>query len=250
MSPMSHAEAEEVLGAYALEAVPEAEMRRVEEHLRGCPEHRAAAAELRRTSALLPLTTEEGNPSPDLRARIVAAVKTTPPQPAEPVAPVSDTRHAWAVPQRRTSPFWTSTVPLRQLAVAAALMLALGIGGLVGYQLGHSTQSQVAYTFQGDPTAAPGAEARLIYFKDRKQAVVAVSGLPRLSSGQVYEMWLIKGGVPVGEGVSSSQTGDVAAQISGDVSQFQQFAITIEPGEQPLPTTKPILVGNLQGSSG
>ena len=86
----------------------------------------------------------------------------------------------------------------------------------------------------------------MVYFKDRKQAVVAVNGLPHLGAGQVYEMWLIKNGVPVDKGISSNPSGDVGAQISGDLSQFQQFAITIEPGEQQLPTTKPILVGNLQ----
>ena len=35
MSAMNHAEAEELLGAYALDALPEDEARRVEEHLRG-----------------------------------------------------------------------------------------------------------------------------------------------------------------------------------------------------------------------
>jgi hypothetical protein len=34
--------------------------------------------------------------------------------------------------------------------------------------------------------------------------------------------------------------------MTGDVPQFQQFAITIEPGEQRLPTTTPILLGTLR----
>ncbi|HVS07180.1 MAG TPA: hypothetical protein VHK65_13595 [Candidatus Dormibacteraeota bacterium] len=46
-----------------------------------------------------------------------------------------------------------------------------------------------------------------------------------------------------------SATGDLGAQLTGDITQFQQFAITIEPGEQQLPTTKPILIGNLQARS-
>lgn len=245
MSPMTCGEAEELLGAYALDALPQEEARRVEEHLRGCAEHRAMAAELRRTSAVLPLTVDEGDPSPELRARIVAAVKATPLERAAP-SPARPAPEAAPVPIRRIVrvPGWASRAS--RFAVAAAIVLALGAGGLIGYQLGHSSQTQVAYTFEGDPTAAPGAEARLVYFKDRNQAVVAVSGLPHLGAGQVYEMWLIKNGVPVDKGISSSPSGDVGAQISGDLSQFQQFAITIEPGEQQLPTTKPILVGNLQ----
>ncbi len=79
--------------------------------------------------------------------------------------------------------------------------------------------------------------------------MLAASGLPKLASGQVYEMWLIKNGVPVDKGISASATGELGAKLSGDLSQFQQFAITIEPGEQQLPTTKPILIGNLQAGS-
>jgi len=242
-------EAEELLGAYALDALPEDEARRVEEHLRSCAEHRATAAELRQTSSLLPLTVEEGDPSPNLRARIIEAVKATPSHRVDPDTAARRAGATRVVPMRRLArlPNWAARAS--RFAIAAAIVLALGIGGLIGYQLGHSAQGQVAYTFQGDPTAAPGAEARLVYFKDRKQAVVAISGLPRLGSGQVYEMWLIKNGVPVDKGVSTSANGDLAAQVSGDLSQFQQFAITIEPGEQQLPTTKPILVGNLQAGS-
>ena len=241
MSAISCAEAEELLGAFALEALPEDDMLRVEEHLRTCAEHRAIAGELCGTTLMLPLTVEDGDPSPDLRSRIVEAVKATPAQPAVPRA-----RGATVAPRRPISRLSSWAARSSRVAVAAAVALALGIAGLIGYQLGQAGQAQVTYAFQGDPTAAPGAEARLVYFKDRKQAVVAATGLPRLTSGQVYEMWLIKNGVPVDKGISSSPSGDIGAQLSGDLAQFQQFAITIEPGEQQLPTTKPILVGNLQ----
>lgn len=248
MSALNCGDAEELLGAYALEALPEDEARSVEDHLRNCAEQRATAVELQRTSALLPLAVEESDPSAELRTRIIEAIKVMPREQARrmtPIPPEAEARGATVVPLRRG--LWLSNWARRtsRLALVAALAFALGIGGLVGYQLGHSGQAQIAFTFQGDPTAAPGAVARLVYFKDRKQAVVAASGLPRLTAGQIYEMWLIKGGVPVDEGISAGQAGEVAAQLFGDLSQFQQFAITIEPGEQPLPTTKPILVGNL-----
>jgi len=250
VTAMSCAEAEDLLGAFALEALPEGDMLRVEEHLRTCAEHRAIAGELRGTTLMLPLTVEDREPSPDLRTRIIELVKATPAQPVRQMMPLSaapGARGKTAAPMRQISRLstWAARSSSR-LAVAAAVALALGIAGLIGYQLGQAGQAQVTYAFQGDATAAPGAEARLVYFKDRKQAVVAATGLPRLTSGQVYEMWLIKNGVPVDKGISSSPGGDIGAQISGDLAQFQQFAITIEPGEQQLPTTKPILVGNLQ----
>jgi anti-sigma factor RsiW len=239
---MTHAEAEELLGAYALDALPAAEARRLEEHLAGCPEHAAAAAELRTTQSLLALTAGDVQPPPELRQRISHAVAANPSQSQTVSGPAPA-----MVPIRRASRM-TRWAPRRAyLAVAAAVLVSLGVGGLIGYQLSAS-QQPLAYTFQGDPTRAPGAEARLVYFRDRQQAVLTVRGLPRLTAGHVYEIWLIKGGVPVDEGIGADPNGNLAAPISGDVPRFDQLAITVEPGEQQLPTTTPILIGNLRAS--
>jgi hypothetical protein len=133
-------------------------------------------------------------------------------------------------------------------AIAAALALSLGLGGVIGYLLGQAGQP-IAYSFVDAPSSAPGATARLVYFKDRKQAVLTVNGLPRLAAGHVYEIWLIKGGVPVDEGIGTGPDGTVGLQLLADLSQFDDLAITIEPGEQQLPTTTPILIGHL-GAAG
>ena len=244
MTRLDEADVDELLAAYALGALPEEDARRVDEHLRTCSEHRAAAAQLRQTTSLLSLTADEMEPSSELRRRIVDAVKASPERSAPPERGAS---RAPLVALPRRVPSWLPG-PAR-LAVAATVVLGLGIAAVIGYQVGLVAGRPVAYTFQGDPSAAPGAEARLVYFKDRKEAVLAASGLPKLAAGQVYELWLIKNGVPVDEGISASATGDLGAKLSGDLSQFQQFAITVEPGEQQLPTTKPILIGNLRAGS-
>jgi anti-sigma-K factor RskA len=236
-------QAEDLLGAYALDALPDDETRRMDEHLQSCNEHAVAAAELSRTQSLLALTVDEGQPSPELRTRIMAAVD------AGSVADRSSpTPLQGAGRIRRVRPLPRLTLRPIHGAIAAALVLTLGLGGVIGYLVSQAGQP-IAYSFQGAPSSAPGATARLVYFKDRKQAVLTVNGLPRLAAGQVYEIWLIKGGVPVDEGIGTGPEGKVGMQLSADLSQFDELAITIEPGEQQLPTTTPILIGHLRAGT-
>jgi anti-sigma factor RsiW len=232
-------QAEDLLGAYALDALPDDETRRMEEHLQSCTEHAAAAAELSRTQSLLALTVDEGQPSPELRRRIMQAVDAGPVGDQSPTTPVRD-----AMQTRRIRRLPLLTLRPIHGAIAAAIALSLVLGGVFGYLLSQAGQP-IAYSFVGAASSAPGATARLVYFKDRKQAVLTANGLPRLAAGHVYEIWLIKGGVPVDEGIGTGPEGKVAIQLSADLSQFDDLAITIEPGEQQLPTTTPILIGHL-----
>jgi len=75
---MAHHEIEELLGAYALDAVDADEARLVEDHLADCPRCRAEVAEHREVAALL--TTGSTEPVPDgLWDRIAADLGDTPP---------------------------------------------------------------------------------------------------------------------------------------------------------------------------
>jgi len=236
-------QAEDLLGAYALDALTDDETRRMDEHMESCTEHAAEAAELSKTRSLLALTVDEEQPAAELRRRIMQEVEG---------GPIADRSPSWpGIDAKRIRPLgkrarWT----LRPIhgAIAAAIALSLGLGGVVGYLFSQAGEP-LAYSFQGAPSSAPGATARLVYFKDRKQAVLTVSGLPRLAAGHVYEIWLIKGAVPVDEGIGTGSDGKLGIQLSADLSQFDQLAITIEPGEQQLPTTTPVLVGHLGSGS-
>ena len=236
-------QAEELLGAYVLEALSEDETRRMDEHLESCAEHTATVAELRRTRSLLALAVDEAQAPAELRLRIMHASEAGPIADRPPATPIFDRQRSRQVRGLRR---WT----LRPIhgAIAAALVLALGLGGLGGYLLSQAGQP-IAYNLQGAASSAPGATGRLVYFKDRKQAVLTVTGLPRLAAGHVYEIWLIRSGVPVDEGISAGADGKLGVQLSADLSQFDELAITIEPGEQQLPTTTPILIGHLGAGS-
>ncbi|MEO6798247.1 MAG: anti-sigma factor [Candidatus Dormibacter sp.] len=245
MTVLSCEQVEGLLGAYALDALTAPEATDVKAHLATCAEHRQVADELRETVSFLALAADEREPSSQLRDRVIASIRSVSSEPAvaEPksgpvVVPI---RRAPRLPRWAPRPAFT--------ALAAGVLLAFGIGTYAGYRLGQQNADAVAYKFTGS-VLAPSAQADLIYLKDRHQTLLAVNGLPALAPGQVYEMWLIdKGGQPVPEGVATAPDGRITAQMDADLSKFKQFAITIEPGTRPVPTTRPVLQGSLGGGS-
>jgi anti-sigma factor RsiW len=245
---MTCAEAEELLGAYALDAIPEDDRLRMTEHLASCPEHRAAVEELRSVAPSLALMVEEREASPELRRRIIDAVQRTPQfagTPSAAVPPEARPTAPKARPARERPRRWQWQPRIAALAAAAVLLLGLGIG-IGRFTTPPASQQLMTWSFSGN-SLAPAAQAHLVYFKDQQKAVVEVSGLPALSVGQVYEMWLFQAGKPIDAGVAST-SGGLVARLDRDLAQYNQFAITVEPGEQPQPTTSPILVGSLKAA--
>jgi anti-sigma-K factor RskA len=220
VTPLSEQEVEDLLGAYALGALAGSDLQRVRDHLASCDQHTRAAAELKRATSALALSVEDREPSPELRQRILDAL-----QAPGPVARPRQWRPRWIV----------------AAAAAAIVLLAAGIG------IGRLSAPQPApapvttWVFDGN-ALAPGAVARLVSFNRDHRSVVEITGLKPLSAGKVYEMWLFRGASPVDAGVGQAPSGTLVAQL-GDLTNYSQFAVTVEPGEQPKPTGTPILVG-------
>jgi anti-sigma-K factor RskA len=238
MSHLSHEEVEEMLAAYVLGALSPEERAQVEEHVAGCDRHTEAERELAKAAERLANLADEREPPPALRQRIMAAVSTAS-QLAPPTRPVLVPAPALGLFAR-----WRPASRIAAFAVAALLILGVGVG--VGRLTAPSAPPQqlVAYTFNGN-AGAPRAIAHLVYFKNEHRAVMDVTGLQPLTPGEVYELWLFRGTTPVPAGLGTLTSGTLVAQLSADLSTYQQIAITIEPGEQPKPTSNPILVGVL-----
>lgn len=239
MTPLNEAEVDDLLGAYALGALAASDRERVEEHLAGCQRHAADAANLVRVTSTLALTVADRDPSPELRGRILDAIRAEEPSAAAPlVRPVGA---AGAKVRRWTS--WLQQPRSAILAAAAIVMLVLGIAiGRLTAPPG-SVAHVTTWTFRGT-AQAPNTVARIAYFADDHRAVAEVSGLKPLNPGQVYELWLFKGSTPVDAGVGLAPNGSIVVQL-GDLRQYSEIAITVEPGEQPKPTGTPILAGKL-----
>jgi anti-sigma-K factor RskA len=237
MTRLSCADVEPLLAARALDTLPADEAKRIDEHLRACPEQAAALLELRRTAAVLPLAVDDREPPAQLRDRIMEAVGRESPGPVATGAAVA--RPAEAASYRRGAARWRR-LPDRLMLVAAVLV-ALGLGYAAGLWFGQPRAQ--TWSFAGNQQA-PSAEATLVYLPSQQSGVLTATGLPSLAAGQVYEAWLIQNGKPVGIGTSRVD-GKMVLHISRNVSQYQVLAITIEPREEAAPTTTPVLAGHL-----
>ncbi len=200
-----HSDVEEVLGAYALDAVDEDERRRVEAHLAGCARCRAEVQQHRETVATL---WGGDAPAPEhVWDGITAAMK----------AAAADRAPVVTIDRRRWSPSrmaaWTG-------AVAAALMLVMAVGlVLQARQIDDLEEtmadqeqqiSQLAAALETDPreravtaaiqdpasllvtlTAEADPAEMLIVLAPDGTGYVVSSSLAALPANRTYQLWAV-----------------------------------------------------------
>jgi anti-sigma-K factor RskA len=236
MVTYSHAELEELLGVYALDAVEPEEAAAIELHLRDCPRCRAEVEAHCQTAALLAHT---GHDAPaGLWDRIAGTLDETPPTIDRPVP--------WGRPRRR----WTYRVLAGATAVAAAAVVVLGLTVVrQNHRLDRLSLNQ-------DVTAAlvdPAAQKVRLVSTDRSKvadAVVLPDGrgyivsetLPRLTGDRTYQLWAVTGDTQVSLGVLGPNPGVVAFRAR---SVPPVLAITAEQGRHGVakPQHPPVVTG-------
>ncbi|MDQ6944685.1 MAG: anti-sigma factor [Actinomycetota bacterium] len=234
MAELGHDQIDKLLGAYALEALSPEQMGEVEAHHQSCAPHRQTAMALRVILRDVRSNLEERKPSPHLRDRILDAIRR---------------EHASSGASR--GPGWP--LPATIASLIAAVLLAF-LGGIAVDRLAAkppprpAQPAQLAWIFAGN-AHAPCAVASLTYFRDRKTAVLAATGLPALQAGKLYEIWLIRNGTPIEAGTSGVADGKLVVTMTRDLTHYQGVAITTEPGEQSDPTGSTILEGHLTSAS-
>lgn len=213
----THEQIEELLAAYALDAVDGDEAEMVELHLRDCPRCRSEVASHREAASML--ASGHGPAPVRLWDNIVATLEDAP---AIEVAPV--------LPFRRRG--WQHAARISVAAVAAAFAVVFGVrvvqqGNQIERMqsaLQDRTVLAAATAAQADP-AARRTELRSANGVVLAHAVLAPDGtgfvwsdgLPRLAEGRTYQLWAVIGGEKISAGVLGSEPDLAPFRVAGDV---------------------------------
>lgn len=267
---MNCEQAEELLGAYAVDALDAADAAAFRAHIASCAEHARAAAELRAVAARLPDLADEREAPPALRSRLLDAIAVTPQdvalssdrpslravgidaaRDATPQVPLQTSgRRSW----RPFGPQGRSFSGVAWGGIAAAVIIAFA--GLLtwNFVLLNRLDDNDAQRLASNASAVvrlegnvPNASASFIYFDDDKRGVLVASGIPELGDDQTYQMWVISedGTESLGT-MTADDRGHVSAVVPYDASEDSGVAITIEPaGGSPAPTTPPVFAADL-----
>lgn len=214
---MSHEEIQQLLGAFALDAVDDDERVEIEDHLRDCPRCRAEVADHRETAAFLALAGAEA-PSA-LWDEIAAAIE---PPAVVPLAP----RLGFGARRNR----WPQAMAL----VGAAAAIVIGILVVQVRDLDRriddrptaSDQFAAAMEIKGARVAhltAGDTELPVVLTPDGK-AWLEATALPELADGRTYQLW----GKAGSDLVSVAVLGRDPGVVSFDVEGYAALAITEE----------------------
>ncbi|MFD2080386.1 Putative zinc-finger [Actinopolymorpha cephalotaxi] len=263
---------------YVLDALPEPELREFEAHLSTCSSCQGEVRELAAVAAQLAAATAT-EPPEQLRARVLAAIRTTGQEAApdtgngrttvRPTGPDGDSANGETTNGETSSAAESRHQPVTHghrarrprrrglLALAAALVILAGVGvgaGVVQYQQAQQRTAQAVQERERIETvlAAPdsrtvrgdvrgGGKVTVVVSQQLDRAVVLLDGMSRPPRGRTYQLWFISGDSARSAGVVDvTGSGRVSEVLSG-VGGANAFGISVEPqGGSKAPTTTPV----------
>ena len=271
MSPDLH----HLSGAYAVDALDDAERTAFEQHLAVCADCRAEVAELSATAQSLTALTE-ATPPPSLRASVLSGITRVRPLPpltqdagapapadlAPPTPPAPAVGNPEVTTVTRTEvegagpDAGSNVVPIRRRRTswfaAAAAAAVITIGGLAWSPWSGDTGSQSPLTevaaaadAQRRSSTKDGVTTEVVYSKQLGKAAISVKGLPPAPDGKTYQLWYVgAGGTITSAGLFGVDAdGNGQALLAGEADPTAKVAVSVEPaGGSAQPTTDPVVV--------
>ena len=256
--PDGHADGpiDDLLGAYALDAVDDDDRRRVEQFVAASP---SGQREVDRMTRAIDQVVEAQADTSELSAELPADLwdriaDQLPPRLERLPGPEAPSKVVDELAVRRASRNARTARIVLSLA-AAVIVVALGIGLVrrtsttpvtsVAQQL-----EQQADRVAGQPgshtavlTGPDGAINVRVVIDDQGRGYVLPTGLPPLGSDRTYQLWSVDGGTPISLGLLGA---DPTVAVVGTGGSPSQLAITAEPASGSTgPTSNPVATGTL-----
>jgi hypothetical protein len=269
---MSHEEASELLGAYALDAVDGDEFTDLEEHLASCPRCQSELDTLREVAGAIGNSVE---PVPEGLWSSIAGRLPEDGRDAEPPpmpALDSSTRSPFRAPSSGRTRRTRSVVALLGAGAAAAIAVAavLGIDLIRSQNHVSNLQSSVSglqssvSRLQDQANRSPvdaalrdpastivnlesssGTQLARFVIAPGGHGYLVSSDLPALSSGQTYQLWGIRGSTPISLGLLGASPHNAAFTVAG-APFTSKLAVTAEPaGGTVAPTSSIVASGTV-----
>jgi len=251
---MSHEEASELLGPYALDAVDDAERLDLESHLTTCPRCRAELDSLYEVAAAIGNSVE---PLPEgLWSSIASRLperpggEEPPPMPRLGLETQSPFRPAPDRLQRRRRSALATLGAAAVAAAAVAVVLGIGlvradnkVSGLQAEASQGSTVTAALHTpghrLVDLETTSRDELAQFVVVPDGRGYLVS-SKLPALRASQTYQLWGIVGSRPVSLGLLGRSPSQAVFTMAG-ARRPSRLSITAEPSGGSVAPTGPIL---------
>jgi Anti-sigma-K factor rskA/Putative zinc-finger len=248
-------------GAYALDALAGADRARFERHLARCPACAQEQRNLHEATARLAAAVAVDPPA-ELVERVVAAAGRT-----RQLSPVTAETRAW-LPSRRAgldrpvpAPRWAWRAAPRRLAPVLTAMFLAAAAGAVAVAV--TAEDRLSAAQSSDQAIAKvltapdaimltarvkaGGTATVVVSRRDRSLVFTTAGLPLLSAGRRYELWLMGPQGDRSAGMLPAPHGGMTSPVTATgLAAGDWVGLTVErAGGSAHPTSKPILMLNL-----
>lgn len=233
MSTLGHPDVQEMLGAFALDALEVNEADAVDRHLRECPRCRAEVEEFRETAAMLAYGGIDAPPG--VWEKIQAALEEAPPKlELARVVPIRPSR--WQSYGAKLAAAAAVVMSLVALAVSVTRQDApiTSLAAEIGRVVQHPDATPVHLASDGRGSAE-------VYLLDGNAYLVKHS-LPELREGETYQLWGQQGETKVSLAVLGSSPSQVKLPLGG---AYEALAVTAEKSPGVVASSNPAVVAGL-----